>query len=126
MALQTTGAISFSDMQTEFGGSNPISMTEYYGKSTLPSSGTISASDFYGTADAISTTYKGTSSSFTVSGSGIIVCAGMTTGSFSNPPNLTSVVVTGCTALTLLTYLLCVVTLQYQAQAATQSLLRVM
>ena len=30
MALQTTGAISFSQMQTEFGGANPISLSEYY------------------------------------------------------------------------------------------------
>ena len=95
MTLQSSGAISFDDIQDEFGGSNPISMTEYYGKSTLPSSGEISLSDFYGTANAISTTYKGTSSSFTVSGSGIVVCAGMTVGNFSNPPNLTSVTVDG-------------------------------
>ena len=30
MALQATGAISFSQMQTEFGGSNPIGFDEYY------------------------------------------------------------------------------------------------
>ena len=30
MALQTSGAISFSQMQTEFGGSNPIGFDEYY------------------------------------------------------------------------------------------------
>ena len=30
MALQTSGAISFSQMQTEFGGANPISLSEYY------------------------------------------------------------------------------------------------
>lgn len=38
MALQTTGSISFSQMQTEFGGSNPISFSEYYkGGSLVPS-----------------------------------------------------------------------------------------
>jgi hypothetical protein len=31
MALQTSGAISLNDVQTEFGGSNPISISEYYG-----------------------------------------------------------------------------------------------
>jgi hypothetical protein len=31
MALQTSGAISLDDVQTEFGGSNPISISEYYG-----------------------------------------------------------------------------------------------
>jgi hypothetical protein len=30
MVLQSSGAISFSDVQTEFGGTNPISMSEYY------------------------------------------------------------------------------------------------
>lgn len=30
MALQTSGAISLSQVQGEFGGSNPISMSEYY------------------------------------------------------------------------------------------------
>jgi hypothetical protein len=52
MTLQASGAIKFSEMQTEFGGSNPISMTEYYGEGTLPSSGTIKASDFYGQSSA--------------------------------------------------------------------------
>jgi hypothetical protein len=31
MTLQTSGAISLNDVQTEFGGSNPISISEYYG-----------------------------------------------------------------------------------------------
>ena len=39
MALQTTGSISLSQIQTEFGGSAPIGLTEYYGKDTVPSSG---------------------------------------------------------------------------------------
>lgn len=30
MAIQTTGAVSLGDIQTEFGGSNPISIDEYY------------------------------------------------------------------------------------------------
>lgn len=30
MVLQSSGAISFSDVQTEFGGTNPISMSEYF------------------------------------------------------------------------------------------------
>ena len=30
MTLQTSGAISLSQVQSEFGGSNPISMSEYY------------------------------------------------------------------------------------------------
>jgi hypothetical protein len=30
MTLPSTGALSLSQVQTEFGGSNPISMSEYY------------------------------------------------------------------------------------------------
>lgn len=49
MALQTSGAISLANVQTEFGGSNPISISEYYGvDSGVPTSGTISLSNFYG------------------------------------------------------------------------------
>ena len=48
MALQTSGAISFANIQSEFGGVNPISLSEYYGKSSLPGSGTISVNQFYG------------------------------------------------------------------------------
>lgn len=51
MAIQSSGVISFSDVQGEFGGSHPISLTEYYGADTgVPASGTISLSDFYGKA----------------------------------------------------------------------------
>ena len=55
MALQGSGAIKLSEIQTEFGGSNPISMSEYYRNGTyvpsnntdVPTSGEISMSDFY-------------------------------------------------------------------------------
>lgn len=57
MALQTSGAISLDDIQTEFGGSNPISLSEYYGAASgIPASGTISISDFYGAAAYIELT----------------------------------------------------------------------
>lgn len=51
MALQTSGAISLGDVQEEWSGSNPISLSEYYGVDTgVPGSGTIALSDFYGTS----------------------------------------------------------------------------
>ena len=62
MTLQTSGAISLSQVQTEFGGSNPISMSEYYAggsyvpagtsgtNGAVPSSGAVSMSKFYGTS----------------------------------------------------------------------------
>ena len=49
MVLQTSGAISFSQLQTEFLGSNPISLSEYYGAvDDVPASGALAVSDFYG------------------------------------------------------------------------------
>ena len=52
MALPSSGAISIGDIATEFGGSAPHSLSEYYGKGNAPSSGAISiADDFYGTSN---------------------------------------------------------------------------
>ena len=57
MPLQTSGAISLLNIQNEFGGSNPISISEYYRgrrvpnipeNNRVPTSGTISFSNFYG------------------------------------------------------------------------------
>ena len=53
MTLQSSGAISLNDVAGEFGGSTPHSLSEYYGvASGVPSSGTISLSNFYGTSNA--------------------------------------------------------------------------
>jgi hypothetical protein len=61
MAIPSSGAISLSTIQTEFGGSNPISLSEYYAGGAyvpagttgtygaVPSSGEISIRNFYGT-----------------------------------------------------------------------------
>lgn len=57
MALQSSGAISLSQIQGEFGGSNPISMSEYYRNGSyvtsnntgVPTSGAISMNVFYNT-----------------------------------------------------------------------------
>lgn len=63
MTLQSSGAIKFSEIQTEFGGSNPVSASEYYAggvnvpggtsgvNGAVPASGTISVSKFYGTSE---------------------------------------------------------------------------
>lgn len=51
MALQTSGPISLDNVQQEWDGSAPISLNEYYGVDDgVPTSGTISLSDFYGTS----------------------------------------------------------------------------
>lgn len=61
MALPSSGPLSLADIQTEFGGSNPIGMNEYYAGGAyvpsgtigtygaVPTSGTISIRNFYGT-----------------------------------------------------------------------------
>lgn len=73
MTLQSSGAIKFSELQTEFGGSNPISLSEYYAgganvpsstsgvNGAVPTSGTISMSKFYGTSDVAFSPDGGTS-----------------------------------------------------------------
>ena len=65
MTLPNSGALALSQIQSEFGGSNPISLSEYYrggslvpshGNTTgIPSSGQISISQFYGKSDAAPT-----------------------------------------------------------------------
>ena len=53
MTLQTSGPISLDDIQTEFGGVNPISLNEYYAAAAgIPASGAISLQDFYGATAA--------------------------------------------------------------------------
>lgn len=61
MTLPSSGPLTLADIQTEFGGSNPISLSEYYAGGAyvpagtsgtygaVPSSGTISIRNFYGT-----------------------------------------------------------------------------
>lgn len=57
MSIPLTGKISFSDIQDEWEGSNPISLTEYYGVDDgVPANGEISVSDFRGTADTFELT----------------------------------------------------------------------
>ena len=79
MALQSTGKISLSDIQTMFGGTNPITMSEYYnnnasgfttGVTGIPNSGaTISISHFYGKAKpSASSLYGFTAHTFTNAG----------------------------------------------------------
>lgn len=65
MALPSSGALTLADIQTEFGGSNPISLNEYYAggayvpagtsgtNGAVPSSGTISIWNFYGTSKVV-------------------------------------------------------------------------
>ena len=68
MAIPSSGSLAFSAIQTEFGGSNPISMSEYYAggdnvasgtsgdSGTIPSTGTIALSEFYGSTARVAIT----------------------------------------------------------------------
>jgi DNA-binding beta-propeller fold protein YncE len=47
MTTPKSGQISISDISSEFGGSQPHSMSEYYNKAGGPSSGQLKISDFY-------------------------------------------------------------------------------
>jgi hypothetical protein len=54
MAIVSSGAVSLGDIQTEFGGTNPASLSEYYSTGNAPASGEIQlAADFYGTSNTI-------------------------------------------------------------------------
>jgi hypothetical protein len=77
MPIPASGPISSTDLQTEFGGQNPINLGDYYaggiyvGAGTtgtngpVPASGPISLSDFYGTS-RLTTTVNYIATQFTV------------------------------------------------------------
>lgn len=62
MPLPSSGAITLGNLQTEFGGSNPVSISEYYRggglvpnitvNNAVPTSGQISLSNFYNAAQS--------------------------------------------------------------------------
>lgn len=66
MALPSTGPLSIANIQTEFGGSNPASLSEYYrngpyttaNNTNVPTSGTISMSGFRGAVRALTVEYQ--------------------------------------------------------------------
>jgi len=65
MTLPSSGPLTLANIQTEFGGSNPISLSEYYAGGAyvpagttgtygaVPSSGAISIQNFYGTSNTV-------------------------------------------------------------------------
>ena len=70
MTIQTSGQIAISDIVTEFGGTAPHALTEYYrngglvpgGATGVPTSGVIKITDFYGAANSGPLSYNGSSS----------------------------------------------------------------
>jgi hypothetical protein len=65
MALPASGTLSLSDIKTEFNGVNPIAMGSYYrggtyvtaNNTSVPTSGAISISNFYGASNTVGTTW---------------------------------------------------------------------
>lgn len=53
MPVTANGPISFQDIQDEWDGSHPISLTEYYGLYPIPDSGVISVDTFRGTTNSM-------------------------------------------------------------------------
>jgi hypothetical protein len=68
MAIPSSGPIKFSNLQSEFGGSNPINLSEYYRANgrvpdspaniTVPTSGTVALSMYRSTANAFVISYR--------------------------------------------------------------------
>jgi hypothetical protein len=107
MPLPTSGPLSLNDIQTEFGGTNPISLSEYYAGGAnvpagttgtfgaVPSSGTISIQNFYGTSKIVyrldSDVYLDTALSptdarvvFSVNSNGTVLATGDTAGTLAS------------------------------------------
>ena len=67
MAIPSSGTLTFADLQAEFGGSHPISISEYYrdgalvpGNNTnVPTSGAVALSNYYGAVNEIGVTASG-------------------------------------------------------------------
>lgn len=111
MALQSSGTITLAQIQTEFGGANPISLSEYYkggsyvpstaANSSIPTSGVITVANFYG-GDATLPAASGTFSAanFTSQSdrdAGIYIYSNTLTLSVSNGP-ITVTCTTGSSA----------------------------
>ena len=67
MAIPASGPVTLAALQTEYGGTDPVSLNEYYrgglyvpigtGTATIPSSGAISLDNFRGTSKTATVTY---------------------------------------------------------------------
>ena len=82
MALPASGPLALTDIQTEFGGANPIGMNEYYAGGGLvpagtsgtygavPSSGALSIQNFYGTSNFVPAYIEEVFSTYLYTGNG--------------------------------------------------------
>jgi len=110
MAIPSSGPISLDDIQTEFGGTNPIGLSEYYAGGSfvssgttgdsgpIPTSGEISIGEFYGSANrvTINLSNAGTASKqniYTLASADPTYSAGITDVVYTNSGTLTSDVI---------------------------------
>ena len=76
MTLQTSGAISLSQVQSEYGGSNPISMSEYYRNgSYVPSSNVGSYSSYQANVNSYYWSAGGNSGTVTIEWNNSVVAS---------------------------------------------------
>lgn len=81
--------LSFSELQTEFGGANPISMSEYYrngayvtdNNTDVPTSGVITMGDFYGASKKFTVTISANTTNLGVT-SAYLIAAGWNSASY--------------------------------------------
>ena len=81
MALPSSGVLTLDDIQTEFGGTNPIDLSDYYRggglvpnsalNAAIPTSGAISVGDFYGATNVINLNFAITFTGSVVNGTSI-------------------------------------------------------
>jgi hypothetical protein len=105
MPIQTSGPISLNDLQTEFGGVNPISLNEYYAGGSLVSSGTTGINGAIPTSGAISLSqFYGSQKSAIASLSNHSASSshGVSSPSNANPSSFTRVSINTSGALTIL------------------------
>jgi len=106
MAIPPSGPVSLDDIQTEFGGTNPISLSEYYSAATgIPASGEISISDFYGTSSRVPIVINNTGTTlradiYALASANPTYSAGITDVVYNNSGTLYSNVTTGASLRT--------------------------
>jgi hypothetical protein len=105
MAIPSSGPISLQTIQDEFGGSHPISLSEYYGSDTVPTSGAISISNFYGTSSVtpVTVTIASNTNNYTLQPSAVpgYVSGGTAVTFIINSGVVIGSTSTGSTALTI-------------------------
>jgi hypothetical protein len=112
MAIPSSGPLSLDDIQTEFGGTNPISLSEYYAgganvppgatgdSGPIPTSGEIAVGEFYGSTARVPIVINNTGTTlratiYTLASADPAYIAGITDVVYNNSGTLYSNLTTG-------------------------------